>query len=441
MRAAMSKTLAVFREHPDIEQRALVMISDGNSTDGDPLPLADELKQEKVTIAGVFLTNDNTISRRRLHDQPPRDSFNLGQRKLFSMASKVAVAKHPIPVLASMGWEVPSSGECALYTTVCSSDTLEEFCSLLLSARFGSADALLDILGRVRLDAYIDDEHMRTRNNPSDQGQSSTCYAHATAAVLHMALLRIVDREGGCPSIAEIRTRILREFPPRPDGRDLEEVLEKTIGWYRPLHFHRVDEDGARQAVLHRRPVLTTFRLSHLGWKAFGKHFGTTATRDSILTQAHMAPHCSLPDGGGHAVVLARCDPHSLTFLNSWGHQWGNNGSFSIENPAVLELKGASEWARMCFYDVYWFESELTARERQAYDTKVNDTLRARAAQHPSILELEVQCPHCRDNAPIADFTGNIRLAVCPLCRRSFKPEPGHLVQALYARAGLSDVV
>lgn len=78
MRAAMSKTLAVFREHPDIEQRALVMISDGNSTDGDPLPLADELKQENVTIAGVFLTNDNTISRRRLHDQPPRDWFNRG---------------------------------------------------------------------------------------------------------------------------------------------------------------------------------------------------------------------------------------------------------------------------------------------------------------------------------------------------------------------------
>jgi hypothetical protein len=86
------------------------------------------------------------------------------------------------------------------HRTVCSAAALDEFFSLLLSARFGSADALLDILARVRLDVYIDYEHVRTRNNPSDQGQSMTCYAHATATVLHMALLRIVGREEGYPN-------------------------------------------------------------------------------------------------------------------------------------------------------------------------------------------------------------------------------------------------
>jgi hypothetical protein len=84
------------------------------------------------------------------------------------MAARVTGATHPIPVLTSMGWEVPSSGECALYATVCSGAALDEFCSLLLFARFGSADALLDVIGRVRLDAYVNDEHVYTRNNPSD---------------------------------------------------------------------------------------------------------------------------------------------------------------------------------------------------------------------------------------------------------------------------------
>jgi hypothetical protein len=51
-----------------------------------------------------------------------------------------------------------------------------------------------------------------------NQGESNTWYAHATAAVLHIALLRIVGRQEDCPSIEKIRIRILQNFPPRPGG-------------------------------------------------------------------------------------------------------------------------------------------------------------------------------------------------------------------------------
>lgn len=86
--------------------------------------------------------------------------------------AKVVFATHLIPVLASMGLEAPSSSESALYAAVCSMAVLDEFCSLLLSVRFGSADALLDIIGRVQADAFIDDKFVRTCNDPSDQGSS-----------------------------------------------------------------------------------------------------------------------------------------------------------------------------------------------------------------------------------------------------------------------------
>lgn len=211
-----------------------------------------------------------------------------------------------------------------------------------------------------------------------------------------------------------------------------------ATAWYRPLRFREVDEEGARQAVLHRRPVLTTFRLSSSGWDTFCKHFGSAAAGSSVPTRAHMALHRSLPDNGGHAVVLSKCDPRSLTFPNSWGHEWGKDGTFSVEDHTVLELDGASKAIRVCFYDVYWLESDLTAVERQAYNTKVDETLRARAEQHPSILELETRCPHCCNVAPIAGLT-SIRQAVCPLCHKSFMPELGHLAQVLCAREGLDD--
>jgi transcription elongation factor Elf1 len=103
----------------------------------------------------------------------------------------------------------------------------------------------------------------------------------------------------------------------------------------------------------------------------------------------------------------------------------------------VLELNIAP----VRFYDVYWLESDLTAAERKAYDVQVYEALRARTVEHPRILELEARCPRCYANAPIADFRGNIRQAVCPRCHQSFTTEPGHLVQALYASGGLSDAM
>ncbi|KAH7336028.1 hypothetical protein BKA65DRAFT_458517 [Rhexocercosporidium sp. MPI-PUGE-AT-0058] len=438
MRDTLTESLAVFRKYPIVKQRVLVLVSDGESTDGNPLPIACELQKEKVILAAVYLTSDPAMPRRRLYDRPAED-WNAGQRTLFSMAARVDCAEHPIPVLASIGWEVPSSAECGLYTIACSSAVLDEFCSILLSARFGSADALLDVVGRVQLDAYISQKHVRSARKPSNQRRSPTCYAHATAAVIHMALLRIVGLDAGYPMIKDIRRKIVRQFRPNQGGWDMEEMLRMATTWYRPLQFRKVDEDGARQAVLHRRPVLTTFYLSESGWDTFTQHFESVATSSSVLMRDHMTSHRLLPDDGGHAVVLFKCDPHSLTFLNSWGKEWGNKGSFSIEDHTVLELDDASEATSVCFYDVYWLEEDLTAIEQQAYNLKVDEELHARAEKYPSILELEARCPHCHVNSPIADFTGSIREAVCPRCHKSFAPQPGHLVQALYARAGLND--
>ncbi|KAL5328286.1 hypothetical protein ACEPPN_001784 [Leptodophora sp. 'Broadleaf-Isolate-01'] len=437
MRAALNQSLTLFRKYPDIKDRVLVMISDGLGTDGDVFSAVSGLREEKVTIATVYITNDNTILRRQLHDKPA-SGWDDGQRMLFNISTKVDGAGHPIPVLTSMGWEIPSSGECALYVAVCTADSLEEFCSVLLSARFDSADTLMSIVGRIYQDSDINAAYSKIREHPSDQENLPTCYSHAAAAILHMALIRIVDREGGYPTIDAIRDKIEREFPPGPGGRNVEEVLNEAVKWYRPLRILKVDENGARQAVLRRRPVLTTFRLSKTGWSTFSRHLTNDATRNTILSAAHMAPHRLAEHKGGHAVVLVECDPCSLTLLNSWGFDRGSKGSFRIENPSVLEVNGAEEWARMCFFDVLWYESDLTLKEQQAFHAKVNEKMRTWAIQHPGLLELEQRCPYCKKISPIANFTGNIQNTLCPLCHQSFKPEPDYLIQAVYVRASLS---
>ena len=44
-------------------------------------------------------------------------------------------------------------------------------------------------------------------------------------------------------------------------------------------------------------------------------------------------------------MVLMRCTPRGLTFMNSWGEEFANGGFFTVENENVLR--------NMKFYDVY----------------------------------------------------------------------------------------
>lgn len=137
VREALQRSLSTYLTHRDAEQRVLVLISDGASTDGDPLHIARELRHANVNMATVYLTSDRATPRRQLYDQAGK-GWSRGQRTLFDMATRIGCDTHPIPVLASMGWEFPSSGECAVYTAACSAEMLEEFCTRILSERFGT---------------------------------------------------------------------------------------------------------------------------------------------------------------------------------------------------------------------------------------------------------------------------------------------------------------
>jgi hypothetical protein len=102
MRDALRQSLAAFCEYPNAQQRVLVLVSDGNWTDADPLPLARKLQQANVTVAVVYITSNRALPRRRLYDRAAQ-GWNAGQRTLFDMTTRVAGATHPILVLASMG--------------------------------------------------------------------------------------------------------------------------------------------------------------------------------------------------------------------------------------------------------------------------------------------------------------------------------------------------
>ena len=130
---------------------------------------------------------------------------------------------------------------------------------------------------------------------------------------------------------------------------------------------------------------------------------------------------------GGHAVVLMRCSPIGLTFMNSWGKEFANGGFFNVQKEEVLH--------NMKFYDVYWLESDLTPNEKRAYGREYSKKCREIAQKYPSILNLHFNCPKCHVMSLMKEFIGHILEAECPKCHRSFIPTNEQFMQCLYIKS------
>ena len=125
-------------------------------------------------------------------------------------------------------------------------------------------------------------------------------------------------------------------------------------------------------------------------------------------------------------MVLTRCDSNCLTFMNSWGTDFADEGFFRVENSSVLR--------DMFFYDVYWEKKDLTLMERVFF--KMEGTRRGRELLQtfPSLQDLPYQCPKCKRISKVVEYYRNLLVAECPKCHKNFVPKNEHLLESLYIR-------
>jgi C1A family cysteine protease len=91
---------------------------------------------------------------------------------------------------------------------------------------------------------------------------------------------------------------------------------------------------------------------------------------------------------GGHAVVLVSYDNTCLKFLNSWGKGWGDNGFFRIKDSDVL--------CNMAFYDIFFYEKDLSQAERDNYMRDHAEILKEKTKKFARILgNFDYKCPKC----------------------------------------------
>ena len=225
---ALNDAVAVFRE-TNVTQKVLFLLSDGESADGDPRPIAQKLCEMGVTIATCFLTSDDIDNSQRLYyEADPSWKSKDGRRVLFEMSSTMKNTHTPISYLVDANWELPPSGKSRLFIQANSLDVVNEFCKIVVSQMTESCDALVHLLERVPLATYI---NQRNAGFEPKQQEKATCYANAIAAVFHLAMHRIVGREGGVPDFYAIRKRIIDEYG--VDSAYTDQVLTKVCPEYR----------------------------------------------------------------------------------------------------------------------------------------------------------------------------------------------------------------
>ena len=190
-----------------------------------------------------------------------------------------------------------------------------------------------------------------------DQEDSETCYAHAIASAVHHAALRVVGRDGPQPEFTQIRDDIIRRFD-RKASRPTSRVLNYACKKYN-LRRELVSYQEACAAAQAGRPVVATFDLSEQGWDKFQDFFKRKPR--GVLCAKDIRNVCD-DHVEGHVVLLVRVNENYMTFMNSWGPAFADAGFFKVAGPWVL-----SDINKMEFFDVFWYESDLSAEEQSRY--------------------------------------------------------------------------
>ncbi|XP_067024616.1 uncharacterized protein [Acropora muricata] len=404
-------------------KKLLFIISDGQPTDGGDPPV-QELSALGVTIVSCFITREGLSDPRRLYSLLD-ESWEAPAKFMFNMSSIVKTQNIPHSVFVKRGWKIDiENNETRLFFNVNHPDVIKDVCDMARQAVL-SQDLLSDLLASVNLDLYI---NYLNDNFEAKRQHGATSYANAAAAVMHLAMKRIIGRDGGYPDFFELRKKLIAKYGEH--GASTNKVLQEICPEYR-LQCQTVDAIGAMEAISAKRPVVVTFHLTGAQWDQFVKFYDENPR--GILTRSYLdSKPFSTSGAGGHAVVLTSYDADSLRLMNSWGDDWADQGFFRVQNSDVLGLK---------FFDVFWTLDNLSEKEKKAYEQHGAEVAGKLIKSLKGIQVVKYKCPLCAVESKVVDFTGHMLKAKCPACGGTFNAneEGGDLALNLYLLSLIRD--
>ena len=404
------KHASTFQSH----KKLLFVLSDGDPTDGGEndsaaiKKVATRLENAGVTVVGCFVTQSKTIQPRQMFSKM-NTNWDSGSKFLFSLSSTITTQSIPRTMFVKRDWSIDfENNETRLFLQVNHPDHLRDACDLARNV-VCSQEALSDLLADVDLDVYINQSVRDYEAQEKQEGH--TCYAHASATVLHLTMKRIHGPENDVPTFVELKDEMIGKFG--KEAFSITKALDEMCKKYH-LRYKRVDVKGAMEAVASSRPVIATFKLTRKEWDRFKEFFITNGKGILTKKEIDITARPSNPKRFGHAVVLTSFNSEYLRLLDSWGSDWADNGFIKVQNADVLGFQ---------FYDVYWEIEDLNEKEKTSFKELGSKRAKWLMETLPSLQrdDYTVKCPICRVDSPVKDFTGNLLQAKCPKCKKAFE--------------------
>ncbi|XP_033122011.1 uncharacterized protein LOC117121023 isoform X2 [Anneissia japonica] len=387
--------------------KLLFIISDGMPTDrGDIETIKGELKEAGVTVVSCYITRSQNIDPRHLFNKSDQ-LWEDGAQFLFNLSSTITTQSLPRTVFIKQGWKVDfENNNTRLFLLVNHPKHINEVCDLARNV-VCSGEVLSNMLTSVSLDIYINQS--TTGFKAQEKQVGGTCYANASAAVLHLSLKSIPGRYGGYPEFKTLRDEMVSLHG--SDGAVTYDVFKSICSKYR-LHCKQVDVDGAKKAITANRPVVAIFCLTKSEWDIFSKFYKNNRTGILGKNKLDIQKRSGDQKLDGHAVVLTSFNSECLYLMNSWGDSWGDMGFFRVQSANVLDLK---------FIDVYWTLNDLFDSEKQYFIKYGHQRAADLIGKLQGLQQARYTCPLCETESFVAEFTGTLSSATCPSCEGSFE--------------------
>lgn len=366
--------------------------------------MKDKMRTNDVKIISCYIAQPGCgdLKSRTLFAQVQKD-WDETATALFALSSGISTLILPEAIFLARGWKIETNNDhIKLFIQVNHPDHINEVCNLVEEIE-STKDALLNIIGNVSLAKYL------TKSKGRTEQEGGTCYAHASAAVLHLAMKRILNRKGGYPEFEIILSDLIKRYG--EEGAHTFNVLKARCPTYR-LQCRSVNADEAIDVLSKGRPLVARYRLTDLEWDIFSNFYKSNPK--GILTKdtLDIGERNTDPETFGHAVVLTSSNSECFRFMNSWGADFADMGFFRVKDEEVLDMD---------FIDVFWTESDLEDVEKSYF--KDNGTSLTHLLLHSfkGLAKKNYECPSCHEESNVKEYHGSLLMVLCPKCNKEIE--------------------
>jgi len=323
-------------------------------------------EKSNITIV-TFLLSKNTY----IYNEMPFAFQEKREQNLFEISSKTNYKNPLAHYYIKKGYNFPSNGQGKLHF-------------YMNIKQLTNKSSLADDLNQIRYEGInIKIEDMNYNNLKyfsyrftSKNQIFGTCWANAYSAAIFLTNKRIFGRKS---KTFETYRENLIKFACDKNGDDGGNINEdKVVNYFErnKIYFDKLDEEEAKNALMKGRVVVCDFRLNDQQWDNFDKFYQTN--KRGILEEEDINVGCDQSIDSnlqGHSVLLIEIEIDKegksyLRFLNSWGQNWADEGTFKVRNGNALKGLGR-ESCPPIFYDIYFLEEDLTDEEIKYFNKNI----------------------------------------------------------------------